>query len=83
MIIYDRYWFRQIAWMLFCLMGIAVVVSLVIIFPFDFSVIPNAAAVDVVPTVVTVLLILMAVLYGITALVLFVQFKRSDSQVGS
>jgi hypothetical protein len=73
MIIYDRYWFRQTAWILFCLMGIAVCVSLVTIFPFDFSVIPNAAAVDVVPKVVTGFFILMAVFYGIVALVMFVQ----------
>ncbi|HSR30715.1 MAG TPA: hypothetical protein VLY63_09145 [Anaerolineae bacterium] len=75
MIIYDRYWFRQTAWILFCLMGIAVCVSLVTIFPFDFSVIPNAAAVDVVPKVVTGFFILMAVFYGTTALVMFVKLR--------
>ena len=77
MIIYDRYWFRQTAWIIFCIIGIAVVVSLVSIFPFDFSVIPNATAVDVVPIVVTVFLILMAVVYGVTALVLSVKLIRS------
>ncbi len=56
MIIYDRYWFRQTAWIIFSIIGIAVTVSLVSIFPFDFSVIPNATAVDVVPIVVTVFL---------------------------
>ncbi len=83
MIIYDRYWFRQTAWIIFCIIGIAVVVSLVSIFPFDFSVIPNATAVDVVPIVVTVLLILMAVFYGITALVLFVKLRRCASKPDS
>jgi len=29
MIIFDSYWFRQIAWVGFCLIGIAVTVSLV------------------------------------------------------
>jgi hypothetical protein len=76
MILYNNYWFRQAAWILFCLMGIAVVISLVSIFPFDFSVIPNAIAADVVPKVVAVFLILMAVFYGICALVLFVKLKR-------
>jgi hypothetical protein len=76
MIIYDRYWFRQAAWIIFSIIGIAVTVSLVSIFPFDFSVIPNATAVDVVPTVVTVFLILMAVFYGISALVLFIKLRR-------
>ena len=76
MIIYDRYWFRQTAWIIFCIIGITVAVSLVSIFPFDFSVIPNATAVDVVPIVVTVFFILLAVFYGITALVLFVKLRR-------
>ncbi len=76
MIIYDRYWFRQTAWIIFSLFGIAINVSLVSIFPFDFSVIPNATAVDTVPIWVTVILILMAIFYGISALVLFVKFRR-------
>ncbi len=76
MIIYDRYWFRQTAWIIFCIIGIAVVVSLVSIFPFDFSVIPNATAVDVVPIVVTVFFILLAVFYGIVALVQFIKLKN-------
>jgi uncharacterized protein YacL len=73
MVFYDRYWYRQIAWMVFCLLGITVTVSLVSIFPFDFSVIPNETAVDVVPIVVRVFFILLAVFYAVTALVMFVQ----------
>ena len=76
MIIWDNYWFRQIAWIGFCLLGIAVTVSLVLIFPFDFSVIPNATAADVVPTALTVLLILMAVFYAVAALVQLFQLRR-------
>jgi hypothetical protein len=76
MIIYGRYWFRQAAWVVFCLLGIAVTVSLVAIFPFDFSVIPNATAVDVVPIVVRAFFIFMAVFYGVSALVLFVRLRR-------
>jgi hypothetical protein len=83
MIVYNRYWFRQGAWVLFCLMGLAVVVSLVTIFPFDFSVIPNTTAVDVVPVVVTVFLILMAVFYGICALVLFLGLRRHVAKQGT
>jgi len=71
MIIYDGYWFRQIAWIIFCIFGIVVNVALISIFPFDFSVIPNATAVDVVPKLVRVILILMIVFYGISAFVLF------------
>jgi hypothetical protein len=76
MIVYNRYWLRQGAWVVFCLMGLAVVVSLVTIFPFDFSVIPNVTAIEVLPTVVTVFLILMAVFYGICALLLFMRLRR-------
>ena len=76
MIVYGRYWFRQAAWILFCFMGIAVTVSAVCIFPFDFSVIPNATVAAALPTWVTVFLILMAAFYGICALVLSVKLIR-------
>jgi len=75
MIIYDNYRFRMTTQIIFSIIGIVVAVSLVSIFPFDFSVIPNAAAVDVVPIVVTVFLILLAVFYGVTALVMFVKLR--------
>ena len=71
MIIYDRYWFRTIAQIILHIVGIAVVISLLSIFPFDFSVIPNATAAAVAPTGVTLFLVLMAVVYGVSALVLF------------
>jgi hypothetical protein len=83
MIIWDSIWFRQAAWVGFCLIGITVVVSLLAIFPFDFSVIPNATAVEVVPKVVTVFLILQVTFYGVAAVVLFVRLKRSYGQGGS
>ena len=76
MIIYRGYWFRQIAWIVFCIIGITVTLSLVSIFPFNFSVIPNASAVDVVPTGVTVFLVLWAVMYGIAAIVQTVKLVR-------
>ena len=76
MIINQNYWFRQAVWVGFCLIGIAVVVSLVTIFPFDFSVLPNATAVEVVPKAVTAFLILQATFYGIAAVVLFVRLRK-------
>jgi hypothetical protein len=76
MIFYDNYRFRMTAELTIFIIGIAVAVSLVSIFPFDFSVIPNATAVDVVPTVVRVFFILLAVFYGVTALVMFVKLRR-------
>ncbi len=54
MIIYDNYRFRKTAEISFNIIGIVVSVSLVSIFPFDFSAIPNDTAVDVIPTAVTV-----------------------------
>jgi hypothetical protein len=80
MIVYNRYWFRQTAWIIFPILGIAVVVSLVAIFPFDFSVIPNATAVDVVPKVVRAFFVLMAVFYGVTAIVQFVKFSSHTAR---
>jgi hypothetical protein len=75
MIIYDNYRFRRIGEISFNIIGIAVAVSLVSIFPFDFSVIPNATAVDAVPIGVTVFFILLAVFYGVTALIMFRKFR--------
>ena len=76
MIFYDNYRFRMTAEIIVLITGVAVAVSLVSIFPFDFSVIPNATAVDVVPTAVTVFFILLAVFYGATSLVMFVKLRR-------
>jgi len=75
MIIYNEYRFRTITQIMFNILGIAVAVSLVSIFPFDFSVIPNATAVDVVPKVVRVFFILLAVFYAVTSLVMLVKLK--------
>ena len=75
MIIYDNYRFRKTGEISFSIIGIVVAVSLVSIFPFDFSVIPNATAVDVVPTVVTVFFILLAVFCEVTVLIMFVRLR--------
>jgi hypothetical protein len=61
---------------IFNIIGIVVAVSLVTIFPFDFSVIPNTTAADVVPKVVRAFFILLAVFYGVTALVMYARLKR-------
>jgi hypothetical protein len=76
MIIWDNRWFRQIAWIAFNLIGITMVVSLLSIFPFDFSVIPNAKTAEAVPKWLTGFLIFMGVFYGISALVQLVQLIR-------
>jgi hypothetical protein len=80
MLIYNREWFRETAWIGFCLLGISVVVSLVAVFPFDFGVIPDPTAATAVPVVVTVFLILMAIFYGISALVLAMRLIRNSAR---
>ena len=75
MIIYDEYQFGRTLQISFSIIGIVVSVSLVSIFPFDFSVIPNTTAVDVVPIAVTVFFILLPVFYGVTAIFLFVRLR--------
>ncbi len=76
MIFYDNYRFNMTAHIVIFIIGITVTVSLVSIFPFDFSVIPNATAISVVPIAVRVFFILLAVFYGVTAIVQFVKLRR-------
>ncbi len=73
MIIYDRYWFREIIQVILTVIDVVVVANLVLIFPFDFSVIPNATAVDITPVAVTIFLIIVAVGLGVGALVRFIK----------
>ena len=82
MIVYDRQWFRQMGWIAFCLCGIAVTTSLLAIWPLDFSVMPDPKVSELLPTALRVLLILMAVFYGISALVLTVRFQRRGTREG-
>ena len=76
MVFWTNEWFRQIAWIGFCILGIVVVVSLLVIFPLDFSLIPNATAAAVVPVAVRVFFVLLAVFYGVSALVMLVRWRR-------
>ena len=77
MIVSGSDWFRQVAWIGFPIIRITVVVSLLVIFPFDFSVIPNAAAANIVPKVVTGFLVFMVVFYGASAIVLSIKLISS------
>ena len=80
LLIYDRYWLREIIQIVLTVIGVVVVVNLVSIFPFDFSVIPNATAVDTVPIVVTIVVIIMAVGLGVGALVRFIKLLVSAAK---
>jgi len=76
MMTYDNYRFRRTTEISFSIIGIVVSVSLVSIFPFDFSVIPNAATAEVVPIAVTGFFILLPVFYGVTALIMFLRLRK-------
>ncbi|MFC1978257.1 hypothetical protein ACFLWS_08395, partial [Chloroflexota bacterium] len=73
LITYDRYWFREIIQIILTVIDVVVAANLVSIFPFDFSVIPNATAVDITPIAVTIFLIIVAVGLGVSALVRFIK----------
>jgi uncharacterized membrane protein len=73
LIIYDRYWFREAVQILLELIGLVVVIYLTIIFPFDFDVIPNVAAAEILPTVTKAVLIFVAVAFGVSAIVRFIK----------
>jgi uncharacterized membrane protein len=73
LIVYDRYWFREAVQILLEIIGMAVVIFLVVIFPFDFSVVPNAAAADIMPAITQGVLIFVAVAFGVSALVRFIK----------
>jgi hypothetical protein len=76
MMIYDNYRFRRTTEISFSIIGIVVSVSLVSIFPFDFSVIPNAATAEAVPIAVTGFFIFLPVFYGVTALIMFLRLRK-------
>jgi uncharacterized membrane protein len=73
LIIYDKYWLRQTLQIILDIIGVVVVVNLLTIFPFNFSVIPNNTVASVIPIVVTIVLILIAVGLGVAALVHFIK----------
>lgn len=73
LIIYDRFWLRNIVQVILSIIGVVVVVNLLTIFPFDFSVIPNATAVYAVPVTLRIVLIIIAVGMGVGALVQFIK----------
>jgi hypothetical protein len=75
-VFYDNYRFRSTVEMIISIIGIFVAGSLVFIFPFDFSVIPNATAATVVPIVVRAFFIILAAFYLITAVVQFIKLRN-------
>jgi len=71
--LFDKYLLRETTLIVMNLFGIAAVVSLLSIFPFDFSSIPHTAISDVSPVIATIALIGIAVGLGIATLVSFIK----------
>ena len=76
MIFYNNERFRMTAEIIVITAGVVVATSLASIFPFDFSVIPNATAVNVVPIVARVFFVFLTVFYGITVLIKSIKLRR-------
>jgi uncharacterized membrane protein len=73
LIAYDKYITRQIVEIVLDAFSIATVVTLLFLFPFDFSPIPNTAVITGITLGLNISLILIAVAFGIGALVKFIQ----------
>ena len=72
-IIFDKYLLRETAVIVLSLFGIATVVTLLSIFPFDFSVITNPNIAEVLSIVITIALIGITIGLGIATLVRFIK----------
>jgi len=73
LIIFDRYTLREIINIVLNALGLATVLTLLSVYPFDFSVIPNAAAADATYIGVRIALILISIGIGIGMLVRFIK----------
>ncbi len=73
LIIHERYELRQIIDIVTNLLGIAAVITLLYLFPFDFSVIPHGGLSLALTPIVTIVLILIAVGIGVGILVRFIK----------
>jgi len=73
LIIYDGYLFRQVAQIVIDLFGLSAMVALLIIFPFDFTVMPGNDLSAILEPVATVVIIMICVGTGIGILVRFVK----------
>lgn len=74
MIIFDRYVLRELLQLIIDAFSLASVITLVIVFPFDFYVIPSASVAEGVELGVTVVLIFVCVGIGIGILVRSIKF---------
>jgi len=69
----DRYLARQIILIVLSVLGMITVITFIRVFPFDFSVVPHAGVAAALPTVALVIMILITIGLGISALVRFIK----------
>ncbi len=73
LIIFDRYTLREIVFIILGTLGLTTVLTLLAVFPFDFSVIPNTTAADATYLGMIILLILISIGISIGILVGFIK----------
>ncbi len=72
-IVIDKFLLRETTLIILNLFGVAAVVSLLSIFPFAFNAIPNTAIADILPIIITIVLMGITVGLGIATLVSFIR----------
>ena len=80
MILIDSDLLRQALYVIMNAFGLATVISLLVVFPFNFDVIPNSAAATATSLGVTIVLIIIAVGIGIGLLVRFIRLLISSAR---
>jgi len=78
----DRYLVRQITLIVLHTLGMITVITFLRVFPFDFSVVPHAGAAAVLPTVAVVIMILITIGLGVSALVRFIKLIVNVAKEG-
>ncbi|HAJ95108.1 MAG TPA: hypothetical protein DCP02_02630 [Actinobacteria bacterium] len=73
LMIYDGHFFRQMIHLVMDMFSAASVISLLVIFPFDFSVLPGNDLTNLLNPIVTAVLILISIGIGIAILVKFIK----------
>ena len=73
LMIYDGYFFRQMLHLVMDMFSMASVITLLVIFPFDFSVLPGNDLANLLNPIITAILVLIAVAIGIAILVKFIK----------
>ncbi len=82
LLIYDRYWLRQMVRIILYVLGTATVVSFISIAPYNFGVIPgiNTSTAVAISIILTIVLIAIAIGLGISALVILIRLVVHTSR---